>query len=347
MSIEHFLDKVFNEDSRDVLKRLPDDSVQLVITSPPYYHQRQYGVHSEIGQEKTVEDYIKNVGEIFRLCMRKIKPEGSVVFNIGDKYEDNSLLLVPYRFATEMSKKSGKEPRAILLNQITWVKPNPEPRQFKRRLVNSTEPFFHFVKTMNYKYYSERFSVNGNNHKRSSSERRATKIGRSYIEAIRASDLNDEQKALALKELDQVIQEVKEGKIWSFRMKIRGIHSLAYGGYEGGRKKHLQTKGFTIIRMYGEPIKRDVIECPILNLRYLHHPAIYPEYLVQEIINLTTDLGDIVLDPFLGSGTTAVVAKRMGRHYITAEINPEYCKQAEQRLKEAPNVTTMEKWLQA
>jgi site-specific DNA-methyltransferase (adenine-specific) len=331
-------------DCREVLKEIPDKSIDLVVTSPPYYQQREYGTHSNIGQEPSVDEYVKSVGEIFRLCMRKIRPEGSVIFNIGDKYEGNSLLLVPYRFALEMSKKVEDEPQAFLLNTITWVKPNPEPRQFKRRLVNATEPFFHFVKTMNYKYHPEKFTSNGNAKKEL--DRKASKIGHSYFEAVRASsELTNAQKELAYKELNEVIEEVRMGKIWSFRMKIKGIHSLAYGGYEGGRKQHLESKGFTIIRMSGESIKRDVIDSPILNLRYMHHPAMYPEYLVQEILNLTTDMGDVVLDPFVGSGTTAVVAKRMRRRYIGIEINPEYLESAKARLQESLKPTTMEQWL--
>jgi DNA modification methylase len=61
---------------------------------------------------------------------------------------------------------------------------------------------------------------------------------------------------------------------------------------------------------------------------------VYPEYLVQELLNLTTEVGDLVLDPFIGSGTTAVVAKRMGRRFIGFEINPDYCELARRRVEE-------------
>jgi site-specific DNA-methyltransferase (adenine-specific) len=150
----------------------------------------------------------------------------------------------------------------------------------------------------------------------------------------------------ALAELKQVIKEVREGKISSFRMKIRGIHSAAYGGYEGGRKYHIENKGFTIIRMKGEPLKKDVIECPILNLRYVGHPAVYPEYIIQELLNLLTEKDDIVVDPFLGSGTTAVVARRMGRHYIGIENNEEYCRKANERIKRSAFQPSMELWME-
>jgi len=72
----------------------------------------------------------------------------------------------------------------------------------------------------------------------------------------------------------------------------------------------------------------------VIAVKSPNHPAVYPEYLVQELLNLTTEVGDLVLDPFIGSGTTAVVAKRMGRRFIGFEINPAYCELARCRVEE-------------
>lgn len=320
-------DKVVNDDCINVLKNLPDDSINTIITSPPYFNQREYG-EKGIGNENRVEDYVNNLVDIFAQCVRVTKKDGSIFFNIGDKYLDSSLMLVPYRFAME----AQKIPEVKLINQITWVKPNPQPRQFQRRLVNSTEPIFHFVKSNSYKYFPNKFmSGNGLDKK----DRKAgNNIGKSYFGLIEKSDLTDEQKKMAVAELNEVIEEVKSGKIWSFRMKIKGIHSAAYGGYEGGRKEHIRVKGYTIIRMSDRTMKRDVIEAPILQLKYLGHPAAYPEVIVQECINLTTEKDDIILDPFLGSGTTAAVAKRMGRHFIGIELNKAFCESAAKRINE-------------
>lgn len=336
------IDRVTCGDCRELITSIEDSSIDLVLTSPPYYHQRNYGNTSRleyghvIGQEETVDEYIDDLEIVFRECLRVIKTTGSIVFNLGDKYENGSLLLVPYRFATRMTKC----PKAKLINVITWVKPNPEPRQFKRRLISSTEPFFHFVKSSEYKYFRERFEAKK---RQKPKPNRHSRIGQKYFELIdETTNLSLDEKRLAKKELMQIIDEVKRGEITSFRMKIRGIHSSAYGGYEGGRKQHIKEKGFTIIRMYGRPIKRDVIESPILNLRYLSHPAIYPERIIREILNLVTETGDTVLDPFLGSGTTAVVSKKMGRRFIGFEINPDYCKTSEERLNA---VRTLDPWV--
>ncbi len=323
-----FLDRVINGDCEEILEQIPKNSVDAIVTSPPYYRQREYGsAAAAIGNEENLEDYLENLECVFRKCLEVLKPTGSLFVNLGDKYEEGSLLLVPYLFAHRLTQSTG----AKLINLITWVKPNPEPRQYKRRLVSSTEPIFHFVKTNEYKYFYERFC----SHRDIVRQRvkGGENIGKRYLELIEQSDLTEEQKRLARSEILQAIQEVKRGEIASFRVKIRGIHSEAYGGHEGGRKSHLRSKGFTIIRMYDRAIRRDVIECPILSLKSLKHPAVYPEYLVQELLKLTTQPGDVVLDPFLGSGTTAVVAKRMGRHYIGIEINHEYCEIANERLK--------------
>ena len=321
-----FLNRIICGNNLELLEDIPDKSINLVVTSPPYYKQRDYG--GGMGNEKSVEGYIENLCEVFHECVRVVKDDGSIVFNIGDKYENANLLLVPYRFAIEVL---GKEP-VKLANNITWVKLNPTPRQFKRRLVSSTEPFFHFVKSNNYYYninaFMSHLAVMERGINKSSNN-----IGKTYFKLIEKSSLSEEQKNMAREELLEVIQEVKMGKIDSFRMKIRGIHSSPFGGQEGGRKIQLMKKGFTIIRIHGDALKRDVIECPVETIKGCKHPAIYPEYIIQELLKLLTRKGDVALDPFMGSGTTAVACKKLGRNYIGFEINPDYCKYAEERIK--------------
>jgi site-specific DNA-methyltransferase (adenine-specific) len=168
--------------------------------------------------------------------------------------------------------------------------------------------------------------------RKNNGDRNNGNIGKKYFELIEQSSLSDEEKVMGRKELIEVIQEVKSGKLDSFRMKIRGIHSQPFGGQEGGRKIQLEKKGFTIIRIHGNSLKRDVIECPVETIKGSKHPAIYPEYIIQQFINMLTREGDLVLDPFIGSGTTAIACKNLSRYYIGFEINPEYCAYAEERL---------------
>ncbi len=334
--LEGFLNRVICGDAAEVLRRLPSNSVDLVITSPPYYRQRNYGAGG-IGNERTVEEYIDNLMVIFRECVRVVKDTGSIVFNLGDKYEDGSLLLVPYRFAIEAMKRTGVK----LINEVTWVKPNPVPKQDRRKLVPATEPFFIFVKFGDYYFNRDAFLDHVDFLKRTK-RKRGNNLGKRYFELIEMSDLTPEQKSRAKRELMEVIREVKEGRIEGFRMKIKGVHAMPYGGQEGGRKIHMERDGFTIIRIYGRSIKRDVIESPVETIKGNIHPAVYPEYIVQEFLKLLTKEGDVVLDPFIGSGTTGVVAKRMGRHFIGIEINPKYCEYARRRIAEVKPQRTLE-----
>ena len=145
------VDQILCGDNLELIQQLPDCSIQLVITSPPYFQQRDYG--SGMGNEENVNAYIETLLCLFRECVRVLTDDGNIVFNIGDKYQNSNLLLVPYRFALAAMDTGGVR----LVNEITWVKKNPTPRQFSRRLVSSTEPFFHFAKSDRYFYNPKAF----------------------------------------------------------------------------------------------------------------------------------------------------------------------------------------------
>jgi len=328
------LNTIFCGDCLDILKDLPQNSVDLVVTSPPYFQQREYG-GTGIGNEKTVEEYIENLMRVFRECVRITKKTGSIVFNLGDKYIDGNLLLVPYRFAIEVQK----EKQVKLINELTWVKINPSPKQDPKKLVSSKEPFFIYTKSSDYYFNKDAFLEYKDKYLNGSKKAAGNDIGKKYFELIEKSNLSPADKVQAGKELLEVIREAKEGKIESFRMKIRGMHALPYGGQAGGRLTQIENKGFTIIKIYGNSMRKDIIESTVETIKGNVHPAVYPEFVVQELIKLLTKENDIVLDPFLGSGTTAVVAKRLKRNYIGIEIHPEYIEYAKQRLAEMPSYT--------
>ncbi len=324
------IDQILCGDNLELIQKLPDCSIQLVITSPPYFQQRDYG--GGMGNETDVNEYIDILLRLFRECVRVVKNDGSIVFNIGDKYEDSNLLLAPYRFAIAVTKTGLVK----LVNEITWVKRNPTPRQFRRRLVSSTEPFFHFVKSDDYFYDLNAFLAAERSPKQSS-KKVGSKVGQRYFELIAESDLSEAEKTVARRELTEVIQEIKQGRTYDFRMKIRGIHAEPFGGQIGGRTLQLKNKGFTIIRMHGNKLKRDVIEMSVAAVKGNKHPAIYPVEVVEEFLYLLTQPGALVLDPFMGSGSTAVACKKLGRHYIGYDINAEYCEDARQRVAETPS----------
>ena len=318
-----FFDTVQCGNNARLLRQVPDNSIDLVITSPPYFNQR-IGAGRADGGEHNANNYLDAVMEVFDECVRVVNPKGSIVFNMGDKYQNGGLLMVPYRFAIRAMDTRN----VYLVNNITWLKTNPTPRQYKRRLVSSTEPFFHFVKSPNYYYDQDSFM----HEPRKARTNITPLLGNRYKKLIRDSDLTREEKANALAALDAVVDDVRRGKITGFRMKIRGIHSLPFGGNAGGRLTQIQKNGFTVIRMSGASLKKDAIACPVESLKWNSHPAIYPVSLITEMIALLTPPGAIVLDPYMGSGSTGVAAKALGRHYVGMEINPEYCAAARERI---------------
>lgn len=123
-------------DNLDVLSNLPPNSVDLTITSPPYFQQREYSSSGQ-GNENTISEYLDNIIATLREVIRVTKPTGNIVYNIGDKIIAGSLQLIPYQFALRTVHELGLR----LVNDVTWIKQNPAPHQFTRRLTNSTEPF--------------------------------------------------------------------------------------------------------------------------------------------------------------------------------------------------------------
>jgi len=334
MLLQEEVNKIHCGDSLEVLRKLPSSCIDLVITSPPYFQQRNYG-NIGIGNEKTVDEYVRNLMQIFNECVRVTKNTGSIVFNIGDKYIDGNLLLVPYRFAIEVQK----EKKVKLINELTWVKVNPTPKQDTKKLVSSKEPFFLFAKSNNYYFNKEAFLDYKDKYLNGNGKKAGNDVGKKYFELIEKSNLSKEEKELARKELSEIIIEAKNGTIESFRMKIRDMHALLYGGQAGGRLTQIVKKGFTLIKIYGNSLRRDIIECTVETIKGNTHPAIYPEFVIQEIMRLLSKENDIVLDPFIGSGTTAVVAKRLKRNYIGIEIFDEYVEFAEERLQKINEYT--------
>lgn len=318
-------------DSLSILKNINSNTFDLVMTSPPYFQQRDYGNGDlGIGNEKTEEEYLENMINIFRECVRVTNEKGALVFNVGDKYINGGLSLIPYKFAI----RAIDDNKVFLINQLTWSKLNPTPRQEKRKLIQATEPFFIFSKSKNYYFNLDDYLTHLDNNK-NIKNKHSDNLGKKYFELINGSDLTDEQKINARNSLCNAISAVHNGEIDSFRMKIKGIHKLSYGGQEGGRNNQIKNNGFTIIKIFGNRMKKDIIESPVEITKDNHHPAVYPIYIVQELIKLLSKTDDFVLDPFCGSGTTCIAAKKLKRNYLGIEINHEYVELANERIRKA------------
>jgi len=325
---------IVSADAYTHLEGLESNSVDHVITSPPYYDKRDYDVNGQMGQEDSVNEYIERLLEVFEECLRVTKNDGNIVFNVGDKRSDRSKLLIPYRFATRVIEEYES---VNLVNDITWLKSNPTPKKGDHYLTESTEPFLHFAQSDEYFHNPDNFMTHlDESNIKDKARSRTQDYGKGYYDKIEQGDLTPEEKEEAKRALEEAREKVQNGEITGFRMKIRGVHALPYGG-RGGRMTHLENKGYSVIELTGSVMKKDVIESSVENSLDWNdeHPAIYPEYIIKELLALLTEEENLVLDPFIGSGTTAAVCATMNRDYHGIDLNEEYCERAEQRVEDA------------
>ncbi|MCX8197873.1 MAG: site-specific DNA-methyltransferase [Candidatus Micrarchaeota archaeon] len=128
------------------IKELPDKSVNLVVTSPPYWQQRDYGEIGQIGNENTPDEYIRKMARLGDEIRRILADNGAYFLNIGDKYFKKNLQMIPFKLAIEMQNRGW-----VIRNVIIWHKINAMPSSIKDRFANTYEPIFFFAKnTENY-----------------------------------------------------------------------------------------------------------------------------------------------------------------------------------------------------
>lgn len=290
--------QILQGDCLDVLKTLPDESVDCCITSPPYYGLRDYGVDGQIGLEETPEEYVNRLVTVFHEVKRVLKEDGTLWLNIGDSYAGNCSRTSTGRAGMGLeregiySRKDAKSKDLIgipwmlafalradgwyLRQDIIWAKPNPMPESVKDRCTKSHEYLFLLSKSQ--KYYFD-------------------------YEAIQEDSLCKDDPR-------------------------NGEGRIAYDGKRTeGTDKHAQQSFVTV---NDKRNKRDVWMIPVQPTKEAHF-ATYPEALVEPCLLAGSRPGGVVLDPFFGSGTTGRVAMRHGRDYIGIELNPEYIEIAKKR----------------
>lgn len=139
---------ILEGDVLENMKNIPDCSISLVVTSPPYWNLRDYDVSGQIGQEDTPEEYINNLAKITLELRRIMRKDGCFFLNIGDTYYNGNLQMIPSKLVLEMQKQGWK-----LRNFIVWYKPNHMPSPVENRFSNTWEPIFFFVKNGESKKY--------------------------------------------------------------------------------------------------------------------------------------------------------------------------------------------------
>lgn len=291
-------------DVMDMLATLPANHVDCVVTSPPYWGLRDYGVAGQLGLESTPAEYVGNMRMVFEQVRRVLKREGTLWLNLGDSYARNGgtqdggnrslmhmagkqkrmlkvprgnglkekdLVGIPWRVAFALQADGW-----YLRQDIIWHKPNPMPESVRDRCTKAHEYIFMFSK--NKKYFYDIDAI-----KEPSAAGAAGNKVRTCA-TIRSAHF-------------------KKGTVAS------GVP------WDGSKKK----------------IKRSVWSVTSAPFKGAHF-ATFPPKLIEPCILAGCPAGGTVLDPFFGAGTVGLVAKQHGRNYIGIEINPEYAKMAEGRL---------------
>lgn len=280
--VEHWANSIMLGDARDRLRELPDSSIHCVVTSPPYYLQRDYSTAFQIGNEKSPAEYIQNLRTVFVECYRVLRSDGTFWLNMGDKYDNGALLGMPWRVAFAL-----KDDGWLLRSDIIWHKPNAMPSSVKNRPTTDHEYIFFFAKSENY-YYD--------------------------IDAIR----------------EPHVTFTPQSRMKGGRNHFGKKDGTPEQGKNAGNSNLHSGRWDQAFHPRGRN-RRTVWEIPLSKFREAHF-AVFPEKLVELCILAGCPPDGIVLDPFIGSGTTAVVAQRLGRKFVGIDSNPEYCEMARKRL---------------
>ena len=308
-------------DVRTALSSIPDGSVQTCITSPPYWGLRDYGHGEQIGLEQTPDDYVAEIVAVFREVWRVLADDGTLWLNLGDSYAamrdskatpdtlrngDGTKVLTAANRNPNNLKNAGLKHKDLvgipwrvafalqsdgwyLRQDIIWHKPNPMPESVRDRCTKAHEYVFLLSKSGRYFFDAD---------------------------AIREPWEGEAAKAVAMgkKEVGQ-----------------RGINASARRGLTDGQATQFKKQGHSgyfgadgkcLLNPLGAN-KRSVWKVATSPYKGAHF-ATFPPDLIKPCILAGSRPGDIVLDPFMGSGTTAAVALQHGRQYLGCELNPAY-----------------------
>lgn len=313
------LNKIYQGDCIEVLKTFPDESVDCCITSPPYWGLRDYGVDGQLGLEKTPEEYVANMVKVFGEVKRVLKKEGTCWLNLGDSYA--SAWAAGRRSVVGQGSRSGRRVQMgnglkekdlcgipwrvafalqadgwYLRQDLIWHKPNPMPESVTDRCTKAHEYIFLLAKSQ--KYYFDN-------------------------EAIK-------ERAAFPDDLDRP----RNGRTMNMTANTRKKFDKSQGGGGTSFKGHSgYYKADGSLISDGMRNKRSVWTITTKPFAEAHF-ATFPENLIVPMVKAGCPVGGVVLDPFMGAGTTALVSQNFNRNYLGIELNPEYIKIANERLKQ-------------
>lgn len=339
------LDHCYQGDCRAVMRDLiaAGVRVQCIVTSPPYWGLRDYGVAGQLGQEPTLREFVSNMVEVFDLCRELLAEDGTLWLNMGDSYAANRSYQVASTLmngdATNQAQAAGgrgmKVPDGLkpkdlvgqpwrlafalqdagwyLRQDIIWHKPNPMPESVRDRCTKAHEYLFLMTKSERYFY-----DVDALKEPRTQDEDSSTFRGGCYVQG--------EQNNAAMS-----------------KRRVPGNKShKGTTAYEAGEEKFRTKAG--LVAFAERERRADPSDLGMRNKRSVWtiatqpyaaaHFATFPEALVEPCILAGSRPGDIVFDPFMGSGTTAAVAQRLGRRWLGAELNGAYIDLQKERTKQ-------------
>lgn len=356
---------IMHGDCIELLRQMPAESIDMVITSPPYFNLRDYGVNGQIGKEDDHERYIDNLILVFDEVKRVLKDDGSCWVNLDDVYLNQSLIGIPDRFKIRMLEKGW-----LCRNEIIWHKPNAMPSSAKTRFNNDFEKLFFFTKRKKYFFRTQYEPLKsqpakGNGGKsegkykgqeqeasvrQGMTKKRGEKLvflrknlpeQSAFVDFIRQKasvDLIVESTSLKRSKVEHWFRRDTSGFAYPSVEDWNEVKWILDDWSEEFRKLDEQMTEVTIEtddilkNVHRGRIKRTVWSINTKPFKGYHYAA-FPEDLVRTPILACTDEGGIVLDPFSGSGTTAIVAKKLNRQYIGMDLNPEYVDMARERLQ--------------
>jgi site-specific DNA-methyltransferase (adenine-specific) len=336
-------------DAAQQLHRLPPGSVDCVITSPPYYLLRNYGVEHQLGLESDVDQWVDELRLVCQGLVRVLKPSGSLWLNLGDSFSRNAkygapakgLLAAPERLLLALMADGW-----ICRGKIVWSKPNPMPSSVTDRLNMTYEIVYHLVRSPRYYFNLDAIRLPH----RSTGNRTARRaIGKA---PSWAGPLAGSQDGLRRARPDGVPGHAlgkNPGDVWSIPTRgFRGAHFATFPEALVVRPL-LSTCPEIICTLCGEPWHRRVTsERVAIKSSTRPKPKDPNVFRFKAFWNTLRTVGDlvpcgcqaptvpgVVLDPFFGSGTVGVVAEQHERDWIGIELNPEYAEMASARIEAA------------
>lgn len=294
-------------DALEQLRLLRAESINTCVTSPPYYNLRDYGVSGQIGMEETPEEYINKLVDVFREVHRLLRPDGTLWVNIGDSY----------------ATRSRPQPPASIKDALGHTRKEP-PHGYKCKDLIGIPWLLAFALRADGWYLRQDIIWSKPNAMPESVKSRCTK-SHEYIFLLSKSEkyffnhmaIREPCSEVTVKDFQRRKDlENKGGKPGTFGAEARPDLYRSRADYIP--KDFMRNK-------------RDVWTINTGSFRGAHF-AVFPERLVEPCILAGCPEGGTVLDPFAGSGTTGVVSKRLRRHFIGVELNPEYWQMAIDRI---------------